>query len=98
MNSRRRILAALLCAVFAVTVLLSGAYVTILAHHHCTGDHCPVCAVIAVVRQLLNSLSQTALCVSLLWRGVHLAGSLFRPRAREAAGDTLVSLKVRLSC
>lgn len=67
----RRLLAGVLCALFVVVLMASGLFVAMHAQHHCTGDHCPVCAVLCACTGLLRLAAASALlscadCAALL--------------------------------
>lgn len=94
---KRRLLAGVFCALFIAALTASGLFVAAHAQHHCTGDHCPVCAVLCACMGLLRpaavfALLALAACAALL-------AARWRLRAKRFNGFfvTLVSLKVKLS-
>lgn len=90
-----------ICVAAAVLMLLALFAATALEAHHvdhaCTGEECPVCALIATARTALRTLvlALTALCTPLL---AHTALEK-APRAHTLllAPITLVSAKIKLS-
>lgn len=97
MTKKRRILAAAMCLALTLVMAASAAYIILEAHHHCTGDGCPVCREIQVCRQILTALGTAApgaaVCRASAGRPVE-APRLLR---RAAQAVTLISLKVKLS-
>ncbi len=54
----RRIPALLLAVFLVLVVCTAGAYSAVNIHHHCIGEHCPVCLNIHVLLALLNGFTQ----------------------------------------
>jgi hypothetical protein len=94
----RRVAALLLCVLLALSLLLSAAFVLAERHHHCTGEHCAICAAVAQTVSFLKAeasafLSNVTVLVPLfalfvLFAGLHPA---------DLPKQSPVSLKVKLS-
>ena len=93
----RRLLAGVLCAVFVVVLMASGLFVAMHAQHHCTGDHCPVCAVLCACTGLLRLAAASALLSCAVCAALHAARWRLRATRFNGFFVTLVSLKVKLS-
>ena len=100
MRKQKRFIAAALCVVAVLVMTVSAAYIVHEAGHghDCTGEDCPVCALIAQVVQTQRWLGLAlALAVAL---GFVLAAARFAltlPRTALSAECTLVSWKIRLN-
>ena len=66
------------------------------ARHDCTGDDCPVCAVIQLVHSALRSLTSAPLCVALMPLAFLTARVRFRTSAAHGV-HTPVAQKVRMN-
>ena len=93
-----RTAALLIALVLALSLLLGAAFVLAELHHHCTGEHCKICAAVAHTVAYLKAgtasvalpvLIAFALFVSLIILLCTTQGSIVKP--------SLVSLKVKLS-
>lgn len=98
MKQHPRIISILLCIVMVLFVVLSEAFIINAADHVCTGDDCEICYQIHICEQALKKLSLSITAVS----GVLTAGIIFSVlpvfSQNFRSGDTLVSMKVKLSC
>ena len=97
MNERRRIGAALLCALLALALLVSSAFMLHAADHDCTGEDCPVCRAIARAESLLRLLGAVLAAEAAL-----RAAPAFRPCGAAGAScavlpATPVRLKIRIN-
>ena len=95
-TSKQRIISCVL--ILLVLFVLFGSLYFILheSHHDCTDETCPVCAMIAICRNTIRSVSSALLLFALLFASLQ---TLFLHRSAdraEAAGETPVSLKVKL--
>jgi len=79
-------------------LVFSAVFIFTHAHHHCTGNDCPVCAQLHIAAQLLNGLK--AVFIALVFFSAIL---IIRSIAIVSDGrniicfPTLVGLKVKLS-
>ena len=97
-RKKHRVLALLLSAMLALTLLLGTAFVLVELHHHCSGENCPICAAIARDTAFLKADSAAVL------PRVSLANCLFTlllafsmPQIVRLQKSSPVSLKVKLS-
>ena len=65
-------------------------------HHHCTGEHCSVCAVLVQCDQRLRSAAAVGSAALLLLTCSMAAAFLTSAETREVSCETLVSLKVEM--
>lgn len=94
----RRITAIAICALFLLALLLSTLFVFVERHHHCTGDHCVICAAVSRTMTYLKAEAGVSLIA------VALVGTLYAmfllvaiPATPDAQTHSLVALKVKLS-
>ena len=95
---RHRVLAILLSVVLALSILLGTAFVLAEAHHHCTGEHCEICAAIARDVAFLHADSAPALLhgsAPVFLKTFLLAAEM--PRLVRLQHSSPVTLKVKLS-
>ena len=96
MTKKRRWISCFLAVLFVLVMLSSLAFIVLEAEHDCTGEDCPVCAMIAICRNTLKTVLIALLLVlsSLTSRSAGRAfvssSALFDPE------ETPVSLKVKL--
>ena len=98
MRTGKRILICLICAVFAVTLLVSSICIVRASGHICCGQRCLVCSVIARVEEMLRALALLmpgvlallAFCTVQPWLGKDEG-------LRFPAYCTLVNWKIRLN-
>lgn len=100
MLKRRRLMALAVCAVMALSLIVSSAFIVREATHHhtCTGEDCPICQFIAQVEQVRRGFGMLLLAL------LTLAFALAVRREIRADGrgvpfipGTPVSLKIRLN-
>lgn len=60
MQKRSRITAAVLAALFALTILTSSIFIIEHADHDCTGDGCEICEEILICTTVLKTLSHVS--------------------------------------
>lgn len=98
MKQHVRIVSVLLCIVMAFAIVLSAAYIIEFTDHECTGDDCEICYHITICEQTLKKL---AIGISVFARiiAMRIVSALI-PALYYAVccGDTLISMKVKLSC
>ena len=97
-SRKYRVLALLLGAIIALTLLLGTAFVLVELNHHCSGEDCPICAAIARDTAFLKVdcaavLPRASLASCLLTLPLAFA----MPRLERRTAPSLVSLKVKLS-
>ena len=100
MNGRRRVVAAILCAVLLLSMFVSSAYVAHeAAHpHECAGEDCPICQCIAQVARLRRGLGVALLALLLLCLAMAVRREVCPPETAEVpALRTLVGRKIRLN-
>ena len=96
MKKTSKIAAVLLTVVLCLSVLGAAFCVAAHTHHDCTGESCAVCAVLVQCDQRLRSAASVA---AALWLLLFFAGytvCLTAAETRESAGETPVTLKVKL--
>lgn len=97
-SRKNRVLALLLGAMIALTLLLGTAFVLFEQHHRCSGEDCPICAAIARDTAFLKADSAATLPrVSLANCLLALPLAFAMPRLDRRTAPSLVSLKVKLS-
>lgn len=101
MAHRRHLIAAVLCAVMALSLFVTSACIAHeAAHRHaCTGEDCPVCRFIAQIEQLLRGFGMALRALMLLCLAL-TAGRERRARAVSVAVPALctpVGRKIRLN-
>ena len=101
MLKRRRLMALAVCAVMALSLIVSSAFIVREATHHhtCTGEDCPICQFIAQIEQLRRHFGVALLALLLICFALAMRREW---RARAMAEDvpalcTLVGRKVRLN-
>ncbi|MBQ7700441.1 MAG: hypothetical protein IJT49_08885 [Clostridia bacterium] len=95
MHKGRKLLSAFLALAVLCTFFASVSFIVHEADHHCTGEHCPVCAAIAVCRTFIGTLCLTAvLSVCFLMRGTF--SRIIRAFHIFSGISTPVSLRVKL--
>lgn len=100
MNTRRRVFAAVICAVMLLSVFVSSAYVVreAVQHHECTGEDCPICRFIAQVEQVRRGFGMALLALLLICLALGARRESHAPKPMELpAFCTLVGRKVRLN-
>ncbi|NLI54822.1 MAG: hypothetical protein GX417_10990 [Clostridiales bacterium] len=94
----RRLAALLLGALLLLSLLLSAAFVLAEQHHHCTGEHCEICAAITHTVAFLKAEASVSLPpVFALVAILALALSGVVPVLPDVAARSPVSLRVKLS-
>ncbi len=96
MTNKKRF-AAIALAVLVLFVLMTSLFV--IAHeadHDCTGENCPVCAVIAFCRNTLKTLGDALIAAAVVFGCFCLAGSVTAFSRAEIYSETPISLKVKL--
>lgn len=96
MKAKRRLLSALMILLIIFVLVASFYFILHETRHECTGDECPVCALVAICRNTLKVFSVALILFSLFHASVR--GTSFDSLSRVTclATDTPVSLKVRL--
>ena len=97
-RTKKRTLAWLVCAVLALSLLLSTAFVLVELHHDCSGEHCEICLAVSNSVAYLKAETASALPVSVS-ASVLFAVSLVILRQSQTLmrKDSPVTLKVKLS-
>lgn len=100
MKQRTRIISAMLCIAMVLSVILSTAFIITSVDHKCTGDDCEICYQIHICKQTLKKL---ALGISGLLRMLVVGIAsviipIFSQNVRSSKANTLISMKVKLSC
>lgn len=97
-SQKHRLLALLLGAMIALTLLLGAVFVLVELNHHCTGEDCPICAAIARDVAYLKADSAAVLPhVSLAICLFPLLLAAAFPQPVRLQKPSPVSLKVKLS-
>ena len=97
-SRKHRVLALLLGAMIALTLLLGAAFVLVELHHRCTGEDCPICAAIsqdiAYLRAEVTALPHLVFAAIALFAVVYAIAVFQQAQLRK---PSLVTLKVKLS-
>jgi len=93
-----RVLALIVGAVLALSMILGAAFVLVELHHHCTGEQCEICAAVAHTVAFLKAetASLTMPTVFAIWLFIAFLASS-DPKQTFDSKPSLVSLKVKLS-
>ena len=93
-----RVLVLIVGVVLALSLLLGAAFVLVELHHHCSGEHCEICAAVAHTVAFLKAeaASLTMPAVFAIWLLIAVFASL-SPKQTFDYKPSLVSLKVKLS-
>lgn len=98
MKQHVRIISVMLCIVMALSIILSAAYIVQSADHACTGDDCEICYHINVCEQTLKKLAIGASVFAGII-AMRIVSALIPALCYDVCcGDTLISMKVKLSC
>ena len=96
MKTRRRIISALLILLIFFVLFASYYFILHETRHDCSGEDCPVCALVAICRNTLRSFSIGLILFALLLASVARSFSLDDTRVDSARAITPVSLKDKL--
>ncbi len=96
MTNKKRFAAIALAALVLFVLTASLFVIAHEADHDCTGENCPVCAVIAVCRNTLKTLGDTLIAAAVVFGCFCLAGSAVAFFRTEIYSETPISLKVKL--
>lgn len=97
MNRKKRLIASVLCCIFAAALIVSGVLLAAHLQHECPGEGCPVCAAISGWERLLRGMALAAALESALLLDRRALGACVPARLNGMATHTLVALKVKLS-
>lgn len=95
--AKHRRLAAVILAVLVLVAVTTSLF--ILAHavdHTCTGEDCPVCAVISLCRSTLKVLCGTLIAAALLFACLRFTAPILLPVRVSSNRETPVTLRVKL--
>lgn len=96
MKTKRRIISALLILLIFFVLFASYYFILHETRHDCSGEDCPVCALVAICRNTLRSFSIGLILFALLLASVARSFSLDDTRIDSARAITPVSLKDKL--
>lgn len=98
MKQHNRIISVMLCIVMVFSLVLSAAFIINFADHVCTGEHCEICYHIHACEQTLKKLAiGTSALAGIL--AMKIVSALIPASCYNVcSSDTLISLKVKLSC
>ena len=98
MDRQKHSRALLLCIGFVLVLFVSSAFLIREADHDCCGEHCPVCAMIAMTGALMRSFSLIA-AMMLLRSALTAARSAFHTpeTGYSHSAGTPVSRKIRMN-
>ena len=96
MKTKRRIISALLILLIFFVLFASYYFILHETRHDCSGEDCPVCALVAICRNTLRSFSIGLILFALLLASVARSFSLVDTRVDSARAITPVSLKDKL--
>ncbi len=98
MKKYTRFVAVLLCAMMVMSFMLSAAFIITYADHNCIGHDCEICHDIQRCQQALKKTSLDAA----VWVGLAVIELfyvlLIIDSCDNQTDDTLVSMKIKLSC
>ncbi|MCR5626402.1 MAG: hypothetical protein K6F99_03690 [Lachnospiraceae bacterium] len=92
-----RIAAFVMASMMLFTVLFSSLFIALETHHHCTGEHCPICESIEVCLHTLHTIGSLfigGIISAVLYLITVFTGHLFKT---YLLSETLVSNKVRMN-
>lgn len=98
MKKQTRLISLVLCAVLFFSMMLSAIFIVTHTNHDCTGNGCEICQQIELCEQLLNKdvLDTAAYAQTALW--ICFFVLTFSDYSSHRSDETLVSMKVKLSC
>ena len=96
MKTKRRLFSALLVLLIVFVLVASYYFILHETRHDCSGEDCPVCALVAICRNTLRSFSIGLILFALLFTSVARSFSLDDTRVDSARAITPVSLKDKL--
>lgn len=96
MKTKRRLFSALLVLLIVFVLVASYYFILHETRHDCSGEECPVCALVAICRNTLRSFSIGLILFALLLASLTRSFSLDHTRPASARAVTPVSLKVKL--
>ena len=96
MKTKRRIISALLILLIFFVLFASYYFILHETRHDCSGEDCPVCALVAICRNTLRSFSIGLILFALLLASVARSFSLVDTRVDSARAITPVSLNDKL--
>ena len=96
MKTKRRIISALLILLIFFVLFASYYFILHETRHDCSGEDCPVCALVAICRNTLRSFSIGLILFALLLASVARSFSFDDTRIDSARAITPVSLKDKL--
>ena len=98
MNRSKKMAALLLCAFFALAVLVSSALIIHEAGHDCAGEDCPICRAVAAAGTLLRFTGELLAVLALLPNPADAGCSRLNARGMSAPSlRTPVHWKIRLN-
>jgi hypothetical protein len=95
-SDARRLTALLVCICIAATFLFSGWFIVSHVNHHCTGEHCSVCAQIHTLENLLKQLGMGGIAVGIVLFNLSVAFAVFYYNNIHT-DITPITLKVRMN-
>ncbi|MCR4591514.1 MAG: hypothetical protein K5668_11945 [Lachnospiraceae bacterium] len=93
----KKLTACIMAAMMLFAVMFSVFFITVHADHDCTGEDCPVCAVIHQCENIIHGLGDGGAAVSAVLIPIAALSLFVSIHACFFAGDTPVSRKVRLN-
>ena len=96
MKTKRRFISVLLILLIFFVLFASYYFILHETRHDCSGEDCPVCALVAICRNTLRSFSIGLILFALLLASVARSFSLDDTRVDSARAITPVSLKDKL--
>ena len=97
MKKRNKIVAVLLAVTFLFVMLGSALFIAAEVDHDCVGENCPICFQINVCRNTLKSLSLAVCAAVFAVAFTYTLRVSISAHAETATGNSLVTLKVKLS-
>jgi hypothetical protein len=95
MKKQLRTAAMILAVIFALSVILSLSFLSVEADHDCTGEDCPICAVIALCKNIIRNVV-TAVAAVTVAVAVGAVSSYAISAVSRDVTETPFTLKVRL--
>ncbi len=98
MKQHIRIISVMLCIVMVFSIVLSAAFIINFTDHECTGDDCEICYHIHTCEQTLKKLAIGASVLAGIVT-IRIVSALIPVLSHNVRfRDTLISMKVKLSC
>ncbi len=98
MKKQTRLISLVLCAALALSMALAVAFIVTYTNHACIGDGCKICEQLQFCEQILNKkVLDSEKLAAFVFAGCFFILTILGYRYHQS-DETLVSMKVKLSC